>query len=121
MVSEMDYDAKGLGVQHIPDCGHQLFIISRKGGTLLTINDYIYRSNQRRHGPRSDKIYWECIHNRSKKCRSRIKTIGNDLFVTNDVHNHYSDSRRIEVAKRAGMLIFKKFSALGNIQQNKNY
>uniref|UniRef100_A0A1A9WMM7 FLYWCH-type domain-containing protein n=1 Tax=Glossina brevipalpis TaxID=37001 RepID=A0A1A9WMM7_9MUSC len=88
-------------MQHVRDCGPQLFIISRKGGTLLAINDFIYRSNLRRFGPLGDKVYWECIHNRSKKCRSRLKTIGDDLYVTNDVHNHVGDRQRIELARRS--------------------
>lgn len=70
-------------MQHVRNCGPQLFIISRKGGMLLAINDFIYRSNLKRFGPMGDKVYWECIHNRSKKCRSRLKTIGDDLYVTN--------------------------------------
>uniref|UniRef100_A0A1A9VHY7 FLYWCH-type domain-containing protein n=1 Tax=Glossina austeni TaxID=7395 RepID=A0A1A9VHY7_GLOAU len=100
-------------VQHVRDCGAQLFIISRKGGTLLAINDFIYRSNLKRFGPLGDKVYWECIQNRSKKCRSRLKTIGDDLYVTNDVHNHAGDRERIELARRSGMLIYRKFSAIG--------
>ncbi|XP_075153223.1 uncharacterized protein LOC142226866 [Haematobia irritans] len=100
-------------MQHIRNCGEQLFIISRKGGTLLAINDFIYRSNLKRFGPKNDKVYWECIHNRSKKCRSRLKTIGDDLYVTNDMHNHAGDHQRIELASKNGILIRKKFSAIG--------
>ncbi|XP_005180559.1 uncharacterized protein LOC101899171 [Musca domestica] len=100
-------------MQHVRNCGEQIFIISRKGGTLLAINDFIYRSNLKRFGVNSDKVYWECIHNRSKKCRSRLKTIGDDLYVTNDVHNHAGDRQRIELANKSGILIRKKFSAIG--------
>ncbi|XP_054086052.1 uncharacterized protein LOC128921782 isoform X2 [Zeugodacus cucurbitae] len=100
-------------MQHVRNCGPQMFIYSRKGGTLLAINDFIYRSNLKRFGRNSDKVYWECIHNRSKKCRSRLKTIGDDLYVTNDVHNHMDDGQRIAVARRAGFLIYKKFSSIG--------
>lgn len=120
-------------MQHVQNCGEQTFIISRKGGTLLAINDFIYRSNLKRFGINSDKVYWECIHNRSKKCRSRLKTIGDDLYVTNgrwcdlifylfliytlfyltDIHNHAGDRCRIELAKKSGILIRKKFSAIG--------
>lgn len=76
-------------MQHVRNCGPQLFIISRKGGTLLAINDFIYRSNLKRFGPMGDKVYWECIHNRSKKCRSRLKTIGDDLYVTNGMNGFF--------------------------------
>lgn len=119
-------------MQHVRNCGPQMFIYSRKGGTLLAINDFIYRSNLKRFGRNSDKVYWECIHNRSKKCRSRLKTIGDDLYVTNgkysvfnlkllinvnnfpqDVHNHIGDGQRIATARRAGLLIYKKFSSIG--------
>ncbi|XP_039947858.1 uncharacterized protein LOC120766422 isoform X2 [Bactrocera tryoni] len=94
-------------MQHVRNCGPQMFIYSRKGGTLLAINDFIYRSNLKRFGRNSDKVYWECIHNRSKKCRSRLKTIGDDLYVTN------GDGQRIATARRAGLLIYKKFSSIG--------
>lgn len=114
------------------NCGPQTFLISRKGGILLTINNFVYRSNLKFYGKSNDILYWECVHNRSMKCRSRLKTIGDDLYVTNgllliyiscyhilyiisyssDVHNHVGDRTRIEVAKTAGMLIHKKLSSL---------
>lgn len=60
-----------------------MFIISRKGGIHLVHNNYVYRSNLRRQGRDFNKIYWECIYNRSSKCRGRIKSIGDELIVTN--------------------------------------
>ncbi|XP_017056954.1 uncharacterized protein LOC108098512 [Drosophila ficusphila] len=89
-----------------------MFLISRKGGTLLTINNFVYRSNLKFFGKSNNILYWECVQNRSVKCRSRLKTIGDDLYVTNDVHNHMGDNKRIEEAKAAGMLIHKKLSSL---------
>ncbi|KPU80843.1 uncharacterized protein Dana_GF26513, partial [Drosophila ananassae] len=101
-----------LVTQHVRNCGPQLFLISRKGGTLLTINNFIYRSNLKFFGKENNILYWECVQNRSVKCRSRLKTIGDDLYVTNDVHNHMGDTQRIEAARAAGMLIHKKLSSL---------
>lgn len=69
--------------QHVRNCGPQMFLISRKGGTLLTINNFVYRSNLKFFGKSNNILYWECVQNRSVKCRSRLKTIGDDLYVTN--------------------------------------
>lgn len=66
------------------------FIISRKGGVHLVHNNFVYRSNLRRQGRDLNKIYWECIYNRSTKCRGRLKTVGDQLFVTNGTHTHTS-------------------------------
>ena len=60
-----------------------MFIISRKGGIHLVYNDFVYRSNLKRQGRNKDVIYWECIHNRSSKCRGRLKSIGDRLYITN--------------------------------------
>lgn len=59
------------------------FMLSRKGGVHLVHGHFVYRSNMTRQGRDMNKIYWECIHNRSIKCRGRLKSIGNRLFVTN--------------------------------------
>ena len=59
------------------------FIISRKGGIHLVHDDFIYRSNLKRQGRQKDILYWECIHNRSIKCRGRMKSVGDSLFVSN--------------------------------------
>lgn len=59
------------------------FIQSRKGGIHLVHNNFVYRSNMRRQGRDLNKIYWECIYNRSIKCRGRLKSVGDQLFVTN--------------------------------------
>lgn len=59
------------------------FIMSRKGGVHLVHNNFVYRSNMKRQGVEQNKIYWECIHNRVHKCRGRVKSIANQLFVTN--------------------------------------
>ena len=63
--------------------GLNMFIISRKGGIHLVHNNYVYRSNMKRQGRDMNKIYWECIFNRSIKCRGRLKSIGDHLIVTN--------------------------------------
>lgn len=66
------------------EIGH-MFIVSRKGGVHLVHNNYVYRSNLRRQGRELNKIYWECIYNRSTKCRGRLKSIGDELIVTNGI------------------------------------
>lgn len=63
----------------------QIFIVSRKGGVHLVHNNFVYRSNLRRQGRDLNKIYWECIYNRSTKCRGRLKSIGDELIVTNGI------------------------------------
>lgn len=68
------------------EIGH-MFIVSRKGGVHLVHNNYVYRSNLRRQGRDLNKIYWECIYNRSTKCRGRLKSIGDDLIVTNGIYS----------------------------------
>ncbi|XP_062706885.1 uncharacterized protein LOC134283962 isoform X1 [Aedes albopictus] len=60
-----------------------MFIVSRKGGILLVHESHIYRSNMRRQGPHKNILYWECVHNRSQKCRGRLKSEGNYLFISN--------------------------------------
>lgn len=62
------------------------FIMSRKGGVHLVHNNFVYRSNLRRQGRELNKIYWECIYNRSTKCRGRLKSIGDNLYVTNGIY-----------------------------------
>lgn len=71
--------------------GH-MFIISRKGGVHLVHSNFVYRSNLRRQGRDLNKIYWECIYNRSTKCRGRLKTVGDQLFVTNGTAEHFLPS-----------------------------
>lgn len=122
-----------------------MFILSRKGGVHLVHNNFVYRSNMKRQGRENNKIYWECIYNRSIKCRGRVKSIGDKLYITNGklwialwcislkenllniinsmlflfwfavVHNHVEDSRRVEAAKRAGNLMYKAISSLGAV------
>ena len=74
-----------------------MFIISRKGGVHLVHNNFVYRSNLKRQGRDLNKIYWECIYNRSTKCRGRLKSIGDQLIVTNGTvqkrHNFVAKSR----------------------------
>lgn len=96
----------------------QLFIISRKGGILLVVENFIYRSNLKRHGRNCDKIYWECLNNRSSKCRSRIKSIGDSLYVTNEVHNHDPPVERIDLARQGGMLMMNKLTSLAHFKKN---
>uniref|UniRef100_A0A182VAT6 BTB domain-containing protein n=1 Tax=Anopheles merus TaxID=30066 RepID=A0A182VAT6_ANOME len=63
--------------------GKHLFLGSRKGGLQLVHDNYLYRSNLRRQGRNGDVLYWECIYNRGQKCRGRLKTIGNQIMITN--------------------------------------
>uniref|UniRef100_A0A2M3YZE9 BTB domain-containing protein n=1 Tax=Anopheles braziliensis TaxID=58242 RepID=A0A2M3YZE9_9DIPT len=60
-----------------------MFITSRKGGLQLVHRNYLYRSNLRRQGPEKNIIYWECAKNRTLKCRGRLKTVGNSLYISN--------------------------------------
>ncbi|XP_062698310.1 FLYWCH-type zinc finger-containing protein 1-like [Aedes albopictus] len=59
------------------------FLTSRKGGIHLVHDRYIYRSNLRRCGRNKDIIYWECVHNRAEKCRGRLKSVGDQLYISN--------------------------------------
>lgn len=91
-------------------------------------DSFIYRSNFRRQGAQQSIYYWECIHNRKKRCRGRLKTIGDKLYVTNSngerwmlhppvsltqkftfsvPHNHESEDDRIDEARQKGCLHFK--------------
>lgn len=114
------------------------FISSRKGGVHLVQNHFVYRSNMNRQGREMNKIYWECIHNRSTKCRGRLKSIGNRLYVTNGKaqrnmhifryfasylpvwtilsgeHNHPADVRRVEDARRSGSLMIRTIDSLAS-------
>ncbi|XP_037029096.1 modifier of mdg4 isoform X5 [Bradysia coprophila] len=92
--------------------GLYLFVIGRKGGTHLVHNEFIYRSNMKRQGRNLNKMYWECIHNRSTKCRGRVKSVGNKLFVTNVEHNHDHDVERLDAAHKSGCLVYKSISSL---------
>nr|XP_029723708.1 modifier of mdg4-like isoform X19 [Aedes albopictus] len=91
-----------------------MFIVSRKGGILLVHENHIYRSNMRRQGPHKNILYWECVHNRSQKCRGRLKSEGNYLFIsnTNATHNHPSDLNRINRAKVGGELTYRTLFSL---------
>lgn len=46
-------------------------------------SDFVYRSNLKRQGRNRDIIYWECVRNREIKCRARLKSIGDRLYVAN--------------------------------------
>lgn len=59
------------------------FLKGRKGGYHLVHDNYIYRSNFRRQGVQRNIYYWECINNRKGRCRGRLKTIGDKLYVAN--------------------------------------
>jgi hypothetical protein len=59
------------------------FLKGRKGGFHLVHDNYIYRSNFRRQGVSRNIYYWECINNRKGRCRGRLKTIGDKLYVAN--------------------------------------
>lgn len=59
------------------------FLKGRKGGYHLVHDNFIYRSNFRRQGVMRNIYYWECINNRKGRCRGRLKTIGDKLYITN--------------------------------------
>lgn len=102
------------------------FLKGRKGGFHLVHDNYIYRSNFRRQGVQRNIYYWECINNRKGRCRGRLKTIGDKLYVANSngkrrwnflsaifsmnfsdfsvPHNHEFEGYRIEEARVKGHL-----------------
>lgn len=107
------------------EIGH-MFIVSRKGGVHLVHNNFVYRSNLRRQGRELNKIYWECIYNRSTKCRGRLKSIGDDLIVTNGIVSqftcdHYSSlvhrNNQIDIRFFSFVLFFVSFSMEGSVTQ----
>lgn len=91
-----------------------MFIVSRKGGILLVHDNHIYRSNMRRQGLQKNILYWECVHNRSAKCRGRLKSEGNQLYIsnTNAQHNHQSEMDRITCARVGGQLTYRTFASI---------
>ncbi|XP_053680521.1 modifier of mdg4 isoform X1 [Anopheles nili] len=91
-----------------------LFVTSRKGSLQLVHENYIYRSNLRRQGLKNDIIYWECVYNRGQKCRGRLKTIGNTIYVSNGEvkHNHPNDHTRIVNATISGTVSLKDINTL---------
>ncbi|XP_055594794.1 modifier of mdg4-like isoform X21 [Uranotaenia lowii] len=90
------------------------FLTSRKGGIHLVHNNYVYRSNLRRSGRNKDILYWECVHNRTDKCRGRVKSIGDSLYISNSNvdHNHDPDSAKVTSAMTAGHMTYRTFSSL---------
>lgn len=88
--------------------------------------NFIYRSNFRRQGVQHNIYYWECINNRKGRCRGRLKTIGDKLYIANSngklvdgknlplfglncikisvPHNHDPEEDRIEEARSKGQL-----------------
>lgn len=115
-----------------------MFIISRKGGILLVHENYIYRSNLRRQGRHKNILYWECSQNRAGKCRGRVKSVGDYLYISNSnskyksfycwvkciinilifctffsvQHNHEPEMQRISSARLSGLLSFRTFDSL---------
>ncbi|XP_035777037.1 modifier of mdg4-like isoform X19 [Anopheles albimanus] len=94
-----------------------MFICSRKGGLQLVHQNYIYRSNLRRQGPEKNVIYWECAKNRTLKCRGRLKSVGNSLYISNreEQHNHPCDTSRIVDASRAGNVTYSDIPSLKSV------
>ncbi|KAG5672374.1 hypothetical protein PVAND_002506 [Polypedilum vanderplanki] len=88
------------------------FLKGRKGGYHLIHDNYIYRSNFRRQGVEKNVFYFECIWNRNGRCRGRIKTVGDKLFVTNSnvPHNHEPEYTRIQDARQRGLISMKTLS-----------
>lgn len=126
--------ATGGAYQHDPLHVHA-FITSRKNSVHLVHDNYVFRSNMKRYGPELRTIYWECVHNRERKCRARLKSIGDELFITcgknaaafsaMDVHvcvslcsvfagehNHDDDAMRVQAAAKANALAFKTMGML---------
>ncbi|XP_065073205.1 modifier of mdg4-like isoform X11 [Ochlerotatus camptorhynchus] len=91
------------------------FLTSRKGGIHLVHDNFVYRSNLRRSGRNKDIIYWECIHNRAEKCRGRVKSVGDLLYISNwnMQHNHDPDTVKVATAMASGHLSYRTFSSLG--------
>ncbi|XP_035900378.1 modifier of mdg4-like isoform X13 [Anopheles stephensi] len=94
--------------------GKHLFLTSRKGGLQLVHDHFLYRSNLRRQGRNGDVIYWECIYNRGQKCRGRLKTIGNNIYISNGKveHNHPNDRKRIVNATLCRTIMMKDIMSL---------
>lgn len=90
-------------------------------------DNYIYRSNFRRQGVSRNIYYWECINNRKGRCRGRLKTIGDKLYVANSngmkkqilklmlqhltlsltflvPHNHEYEASRLDEARSKGLV-----------------
>lgn len=93
-------------------------------------DNYIYRSNFRRQGVQRNIYYWECINNRKGRCRGRLKTIGDKLYVANSngknrrlssvfsrytksflnisvPHNHEPETERIDEARVKNLVSLK--------------
>ncbi|XP_055616841.1 modifier of mdg4-like isoform X9 [Toxorhynchites rutilus septentrionalis] len=96
------------------------FLTSRKGGIHLVHNNFVYRSNLRRSGRNKDIIYWECVHNRAKKCRGRVKSVGDILYISNSniQHNHEPDTVKVASAMASGHLTYRTFSSIGTVNFN---
>ncbi|XP_070505989.1 modifier of mdg4-like isoform X5 [Chironomus tepperi] len=88
------------------------FLRGRKGGHHLVYDNYIYRSNFRRHGLEKNVFYFECIWNRNGRCRGRIKTVGDKIYRSNSnvPHNHEPDYVRIQEARQKGLITLKSLS-----------
>ncbi len=96
----------------------------------------------KRQGVDRNILYWECIYNRNNKCRGRVKSVGDKLFVANSngellilldstfrishsnlysliiliaLHNHQIDNHRIENARKNGHIVYKLLSSLGTV------
>ncbi|XP_062703344.1 uncharacterized protein LOC134283958 [Aedes albopictus] len=93
------------------------FLTSRQGGIHLVHDWYIYRSNLRRCGRNKDIIYWECVHNRVEKCRGRLKSVGDQLHISNSniQQNHEPDTIKIATAMASGHISYKTLSSLGAV------
>ncbi|CAO1429418.1 unnamed protein product [Diamesa tonsa] len=94
------------------------FIKSRKGGLHLVHGNFVYRSNLRKQGVDRNVIYWECVFNRKNRCRGRLKTVDDKLFIANSnaTHNHPMDMKRIDEAKNNGSFIMKSLSEIGKVE-----
>ncbi|XP_055620527.1 uncharacterized protein LOC129764911 [Toxorhynchites rutilus septentrionalis] len=65
------------------DRGYMFITNCEKVPIHLVHDNYIYRSNLHRRGRNKDILYWECADDGATKCRGRVKSIGDDLYVPN--------------------------------------
>nr|AAA82990.1 mod1.8 protein [Drosophila melanogaster] len=58
--------------------------------TLLTINNFVYRANLKFFGKSNNILYWECVKTDRLSAAVALKTIGDDLYVTNGSYSAVS-------------------------------
>lgn len=67
------------------------FVTGQRGKPKLVINGYSFIRNK----TTAERLYWNCAHTKSKKCRARIVTAKDENFknlkINNLQHNHKPD------------------------------